>query len=228
MARTELNTEYFSGSQASIFIGELWVDDIVDWQCSVGSNSMPIYGYGDTFWSHAAQGRIMVQGSFTINFREPNYLFAILEHYRKKNEGSYPFLEAKRFKEGLDKDGQSIKNPIGPYDFDSSYNDAITKRQMLEDFFNKKKKDSDGKEQTIKGRLDSLLPNSTVTSDQSGAYNPFAIPAFNIKIGYGSVINEDTIGEQIIDVKLVGRGRLISANGEALKESYSFFAKNLI
>jgi hypothetical protein len=213
MARTEMNTEYFSGSQASIFIGDVWVDEIVDWQCSYGANAQPIYGYGSTFFSHAAQGRVLVQGSFTINFKEPNYLFAILSRYQR-----YKNLTLINDKLGQEIDSAERDNPYSPAEKVQELT-YLDKRSALDNFFN------NGKSDTV---ANNLLKKSTLSTLDPRLVNDFAIPMFDIKIGYGTVLDENTIGEQIVGVKLVGKGKTIMANGEPLKESYSFFAQNLV
>lgn len=209
MARFNMNTEYFSGSQASIFIGDVWVDEIVDWQCSVGANATPIYGYGDTFFSHAAQGRVLVQGNFTINFKEPNYLFAILERYKKYYHLNLPEAE------------KELVGPPSPFENPDRVKELLytDKRRALDEFF------ATGKSEPFANKL---INERTLKDLDPRLTNDFAIPLFDIKIGYGTVFDEDTIGEQIVGVKLVGKGKTIMANGEPLKESYSFFAKNLV
>lgn len=223
MADLKINEEYFSGSQASIFIGDLWVDEIVDWQCSVGASSTPIYGYGDTFFRHAAQGRVLVQGSFTINFKEPNYLFAILERYKQRlafaesieqdQRGSYRKKSLEYNEENL------IQNPYAPEDNVSKEKSFFDKRNTIDQFF------ANG---TMNSQASKLLQNRNLLTIDNRLVNDFAHPLFDIKIGYGTIFDSETIGEQIVGVKLIGRGKTIMANGEPLKESYSFFARNLV
>jgi hypothetical protein len=227
MARQAINEEYFSGSQASIFIGDVWVDEIIDWQISYGASATPIYGYGDTFFSHAAQGRVLVQGSFTINFKEPNYLFAILERYNKYNS----VLDlSKHSTEEIEFDS---KNPYNPEETLREKN-FVDKRRALDDFFYQQRGGNlQSKDNRTTSNINGIVTNSILRGSTLGNLDPrlvndFAKPLFDIKIGYGTVLNADTIGEQIVGVKLIGKGKTIMANGEPLKESYSFFAKNLV
>jgi hypothetical protein len=234
MSRFDMNDEFFSGSQASIFIGDIWVDEITDWQCSVAANAQPIYGYGDTFFSHAAQGRVLVQGSFSINFKEPNYIYSILARYRTKNdlgiarhatqESTYTSSEYK-----FGDDAGSFRAPT-----ETGYED---KRKSLDDFFYQrndvKGEESFNREGINQNNISGVINNnirggSTLSTLDPRLVNDFAVPLFDIKIGYGAVLNADTIGEQLIGVKLVGKGRTIMANGQPIKETYSFFAKNLV
>lgn len=217
MSRYQMNEEYFSGSQASIFIGDVWVDEITDWQCSVGAQSQPIYGYGDTFFSHAAQGRVLVQGSFSINFKEPNYLFAVLARYRRYRELN---IDRHATQRGIEDDYSIGRTP--------RYED---KRKALDDFFYQTQ---DGSFSDRSGQNNSGIVSNTISQGNTISNldprltNDFAVPLFDIKIGYGTVLDENTIGEQIVGAKLVGKGRTIMANGQPIKETYSFFAKNLV
>lgn len=216
----KLNEEYFSGSQASVFIGDIWVDEITDLQYSVAANATPIYGYGATFFSHVAQGRVLVQGNFTINFREPNYLFMVLERYKSrlpnfnKNSTETTELDSYRVNELTDRFGDPRGQLVTSI---PSYENA---RTNLDNFFNENPANRKGMESRV---LDSKLNNI-----EGYLVNDFAIPLFDIKIGYGAILDEDSVGQQIVGVKLVGRGKVIMANGEPIKESYSFFAQNLV
>lgn len=208
MAREEINSEYFSGSQASIFIGDIWVDDILDWQCSVGANAMPIYGYGSTFYDKAIQGRVLVQGSFTINFREPNYLFAILARYQSFK----PKLNVKKY---------GVTSPL-LVDNELKELNYQDKRRSIDDFFY----DLNTEETIV---VSNTIRNGTSIMDTlESTSNNFGIPTFDIRIGYGSTLDENTVAEKILGVKLLGKGKVIMANGEPIRESYNFFARNLV
>jgi len=80
-----INKDYFSGAQASCFIGDVWVDDIISIDYSLQHNRTPRYGYGSQHYDFIPKGNILVMGSFIINFREPNYLWLIMERYKKLN-----------------------------------------------------------------------------------------------------------------------------------------------
>lgn len=230
MAQRQLNTEYFSGSQASIFIGDIWVDEIIDWQLSYGASATPIYGYGDTFFSHAAQGRVLVQGNFTINFKEPNYLLAILQNYEDFNKAKAQFQlasstnsayrkERKIEDERMAMDRSQVDGPLTPAQNLKELG-YVNKRAALDNFF------YNGQQNKA---LEKMIKNTTLsTLDPRLQNNDYARPLFDIKLGYGTVFDKNTIGEQIVGVKIIGKGKTIMANGEPLKESYSFFAQNLV
>lgn len=77
------NTEYFSGAQVSLYIGDIWVDEITSLTYGVHQSRRPLYGYADQLFRDVAEGQVLVQGQFTINFKEAGYLFLILDRYRE-------------------------------------------------------------------------------------------------------------------------------------------------
>lgn len=73
--------DYFSGSQTFLYIGDVWVDEVTGLQFQIQQNKQPIYGYASQLWDDVSAGRVMVQGGFSINFKEAGYLWAVLRRY---------------------------------------------------------------------------------------------------------------------------------------------------
>jgi hypothetical protein len=73
--------EYFSGSQCSAYIGDVWVDDMsfIQWQRT--QEKTPLYGYASQLFDDTAAGHVIVNGAFSINFKESGYVWAILRRY---------------------------------------------------------------------------------------------------------------------------------------------------
>lgn len=66
--------DYYCGTNAKVFFGDIWVDDIVTIQYNIKQDKEPIYGYASQNFDAIARGTIIVQGSFTIAFKEMGYL----------------------------------------------------------------------------------------------------------------------------------------------------------
>lgn len=77
------NIEYFSGSQASIYIGDVLVDEITSFNYQVSQSRSPLYGYADQLFRDVSKGVVLVQGSFSVNFKEAGYLWLVLNRYRE-------------------------------------------------------------------------------------------------------------------------------------------------
>lgn len=203
----QMNLEYYSGSQASIFIGDLWVDDICDWQCSLNYSASPIYGYGSTFYDHIAEGKVLVQGSFTINFKEPNYIWTILARY---NIGNFVKNQVQDQANDVNKLIDQMNASRTP-----SYDNQ---KALMDTFFNQP--------ETVMEVAQKNRNFLKVNAAQDE--NHFANRTFDIVIGYGSELNENTPGEKILGVKLTGKSKVIYQDGNPIKEQYNFFARNIV
>ena len=78
---TVYDLDYFSGSQTSLYIGDVWVDEITSLQYTVQQTKTPLYGYASQLFDDTAAGHVLVQGSMSINFKEQGYLWAVLRRY---------------------------------------------------------------------------------------------------------------------------------------------------
>lgn len=77
------NAEYFDGSQVAIYMGDIWIDEITSFNFQVTHTKRPLYGYADQYFRAVSKGQILVEGSFTINFKEAGYLWLALNEYFK-------------------------------------------------------------------------------------------------------------------------------------------------
>lgn len=70
---------YYSSINAEIYFNNEYVEDIVDIIWNVNQAHLPIYGYNSYTFDEVAIGSRIIQGSFSIAFTSPNYLFGILD-----------------------------------------------------------------------------------------------------------------------------------------------------
>ncbi|HLX52685.1 MAG TPA: hypothetical protein VKR58_02030, partial [Aquella sp.] len=75
--------DYFTGNSAVLYIGDVFVDEVTSFAFTVQQNKTPIYGYASQLFDDVAAGQVIVQGSFSINFKESGYLWLILHRYKK-------------------------------------------------------------------------------------------------------------------------------------------------
>jgi hypothetical protein len=78
--------QYFTGAQASIWIGDVWIDECYGIQFSASQSILPIFGYASTYFDAVARGKVLVQGAFEINFVDEGYLFAVLDREYSRNQ----------------------------------------------------------------------------------------------------------------------------------------------
>jgi len=87
--------DYFTGTNARIFFGDVWVDDIISINYSASQTKEPIYGYASQTFDAVARGVVTVQGSFSIAFKEMGYLNIIQRLLEKQRQGASAALDHK-------------------------------------------------------------------------------------------------------------------------------------
>jgi len=76
------DTDYFSGAQVAIYIGDVLVDEVTSISFQVTQSRTPLYGYASTLFDAVSEGNVLVQGNFSINFKEAGYLWLVLNKYK--------------------------------------------------------------------------------------------------------------------------------------------------
>jgi hypothetical protein len=73
--------EYFSSNQCFLYIGDVWVDEVTSMQYVRQQQKTPLYGYASQLFDATSAGHVLVSGSFSINFKEQGYLWAVLRRW---------------------------------------------------------------------------------------------------------------------------------------------------
>lgn len=87
--------DYYSGADCKVFYGDIWVDDIVSIQFNVNQNKTPIYGYAAQNFNAVAKGRVIVNGTLTIAFKETGYLNLIQRVSETQKNNAYEVIKRK-------------------------------------------------------------------------------------------------------------------------------------
>lgn len=83
----------FSGSQISVMIGDVVIDEATSIQFSVQNSKTPVWGYADHYYAFTADGHIFVQGTLSITFKESGYLLYPIKRFvnrTDKGQGTSP------------------------------------------------------------------------------------------------------------------------------------------
>lgn len=200
-----INDQYFSGTQASLFIGDVWVDDILAVEYMVNQSKVPKYGYGSQHFDFVAKGAILINGTFTINFREPNYLWLILERYKTFNKSREIRL----------------KGQEAAYNEEQAKTYTNDKRQRFDQFFLETNPDKARTRMIEQSReFNGITENTQIEN--------FNHTGFDILLGYGSELTADSPGETIKGVQVMGKSKVINSDGRPIAEQYSFIARKLV
>jgi len=234
MAKQDLTLnrfDFYSGSQISIWFGNILIDDINSIQWVRSQSKMPIYGYASQLFDAVADGVVIIQGSFSINFRQQGYIPAVLDNIITIYKNLAP------------------TDPTGKRQFDQTkwpqYKDMIalhlrngtfgpqTMAEIQElgnsqNFFELAKVYEDTIWGTY-GQADSAKEVSDVKQS-------IDIPGgFNILITYGNPSHNDaktlkdhmqSTTKSLVGVHLMGESQLIQVGGQPIQEQYSFIARN--
>jgi hypothetical protein len=209
-SNTNMNTDHFSGTQASLYIGDVWVDDVVNYSFRVEHSRTPVYGYGSQHYDLMPKGTIIVMGEFTVNFREPNYLWLIIERYKRFQRQGGRRTEQRN---------EKLKNKIQ----DNTKTFGDDSRANIDMFLNAK----DGPSaRLIRDNLDeSFIDNSGVGSGSVTTREYWNHDSFQMIFGYGRS-GENSIGERLSGVELMGKARVVQADGTPIQETYSFIGRD--
>lgn len=237
---TAYEFDYFSGAQISIYIGDILVDDIEHIQFNVTQTKRPIYGYASQYFHTVADGQILVEGTFSIPFKEADYIIATLDNYMAgrapieeiENKGGSASKSSREYnvlRENIERRIDSISKGYTEVDlFEFANNLSALPDELFENMAEQfedvlwKRPKENFMEPNLKYGLSGLdSSHSTRRGDQ--------FPFFDIYVLYGDIVNgaaNHTI-KKLIDCSIIGQGQAIMASGEPIRESYRFIGRNL-
>ncbi len=246
------NIEYFSGSQVACYIGDIWVDEITSINFGVRQSKQPLYGYASTLYDGVAKGQVIVQGSFTINFKEAGYLWLVLNEYLKRS--GLPDL-MKPIKSSQDIDRRNIEQFV-----DGETDTYADRNQLLSNMAAQAALTGFSSSQRAIGTAGQdarfVGPPGPGENSLGGAENQFEafedliwvsdqhkldeldrraddprLNGFDIYIAFGDFAgnnrNNHTI-QKLSNVHITGSYKTIEVNGLPIQEEYQFFARNQV
>lgn len=72
--------EYYCATDVKIYIGDIWVDDVIAIGYSVTEQVVPVYGYASYTYDDIARGQRLVNGGLSINFKSAGYMQNVLKY----------------------------------------------------------------------------------------------------------------------------------------------------
>lgn len=215
------NSEYYSGSDVRIYFGDIWVDEINNLQYTLQENVAPIYGYCSTTWDKVARGTRMIQGSFTINYKESYYLHSVMDRLESnmKDEDEDGYADSSGFNEETFISGSTIEHLLSANNIDFN---------VIADEF----------EKSLWGKSSNATINAQRDQRQRNTYfngtndSKIKDAGFNILVAYGPMNEADgrKVNETVhslVGVQLTGVSQVIDGSGRPIEEQYTFIAKDL-
>jgi len=255
MSRSQVQTsiydlDYFSGAQMFLYIGDVWVDEVTGLQYSTSQVKTPIYGYASQLYDDCAAGHVITQGSFSINFKEAGYLWAVLRRWHNLGAKAANFPVAKADQRLLAGRNASLDNkPVaGPNtrkvkrrSIESITQGNATKGETYKFYQNlagyattqvKNPRDR-AFEDVVEAFEDQIwapkISNNTLNSQlrrtDSNEFDGFDI--FVVFGNYATPGANHTV-QKITDVRLQSQSKMIKIDGEPIQESYNFIARSVV
>lgn len=246
----EYEFDYYSGSQIGVYIGDILLDDCQHIQFSVGQSKRPIYGYASQYFHTVAAGQILVEGSFTVPFKEADYVIATIARYRDKippitsvKRGKRTIYnvareDIERFMQNEGKNSKQVNRFSGGSPITMSAGGGSNRYKLYRDlaampdeaFENLAEKFEDvlWKHPETNFDLNNIVSSSTVDDMRYRRADQY--PSFDIWVLYGDISNpaaNHTI-KKIEGVHVTGQGQTLMADGEPIAETYQFFARNQV
>jgi hypothetical protein len=78
-----INGTYFTTTQARLYVGNVFLDEVNYVQFVLQDNKVPVYGYRSRYYDALAQGKSLVQGQLGINFVSEGYIRTLLLEYQR-------------------------------------------------------------------------------------------------------------------------------------------------
>jgi hypothetical protein len=235
-------TSYFTGSQASIWIDDIWVDEVFGISFSASQSILPIYGYASTFFDAVARGKVLVQGVFEINFVDEGYLYSVLNELSKRRANDTKTAD---YIADKIRTGKIDEAAIASGDRRRKPEDVIIEQiQLLATLGNGAYPDGKSRRQTMSQIMNEIAQLDTVSITRIASHMPpladgfapkqpnknviYDMIPFTLKGYFGNPelggTDQGTVKE-IRDCFLIGNEMVIDASEEVVKERYSFLAR---
>ena len=223
--------DFYSGSQITVWFGNILIDDINSIQWIRQQNKKPIYGYASQQFDAMAKGTVLIQGNFIINFRQRGYLPALFDnikdlykHFNPNDTNSKTPYDSERWDTVRGLIHLHLKNDT----FGPTTNAEIKALGDSPNFLEEAKLYED----IIWGDLDLKEQQKMTPADMSQTE---IIPdGFNILVSYGdpSTYEAMTVQERLRstakslnNVHIVGESQVIQVGGQPCQEQYEFIAR---
>jgi hypothetical protein len=233
--------DYYSGYQCGLYIGDVYIDEIVRVGFNLSHEKVPIYSCCSKYWDTVAEGQVIVQGELAINYKEEAYLQIVLsqlgtiaENIKGNSSTGLQVLSG----EGGDHTGSTRTNiELIMRDFSligSSQNTPSTEQRILEQLYGMLDlgKGSGDFEQIAEMMEDQIwkkeLSGSGNFNSQLSTPTNHEFP-FDIYIIYGDYSNNSAnhTSKKISAVHLTGESQTITLDGQPIIETYPFIARGI-
>lgn len=227
------SNEYFSGANAKVYFGDVWVEELASIQYTISENVQPIFGFHSYTYDRVARGNRYVSGQFVINFTENGYLQTILNSLSLSSEGDedYGYANDVSYYTNGDDSSKTISKLLKS-NGGETYSDMVN--SLKQSFWG---------DTSTGGLSQSKFEKESTSHFYPGEDNPLNRNGFNVLIDFSpDMTNSDLITclegngtgvsayntmRTIIGVHINSMSQVLNNDGQVIQEIYSFIAKDL-
>ncbi len=249
--------EYFSGAQAALYIGDVWVDEVTTISYVRRQSKVPLYGYASQLFDMTAKGQVIVQGQFSINYKEQGYLWAILRRWFDYGSqvpiGRMDMLEGKYQKALTDarlnpsttgQGGRPITGSNGTQvsraGIERLTSGTATKAERYKFYQSLGGYSSysvkDGQDKVFEDIVEAFEDELWKTTDNDSLLQQLrrtddnAFDGFDIYLTFGNYANPKAnhTAQKIIGVRLTSEAKTVVIDGSPVQEVYEFIARTTL
>lgn len=205
--------EYYTGSDAHVFVNDMYLDEIAHITYTLSEQRAPIYGYNSYTWDDVAVGNRFVQGVIRVNYVYDDYLTDMIKNSTQLQKN---MTSAKKI--------DILEKKIYP---------DLNAEQIMELIDN-------GKYYDIQSIIENKEAQIWGTGGTETVINKYRKPHFDNKyfdliINFGeegiitanSPYNSQKKATTVLNnVQLMTVSKVIAPSGEAIYEDYSFIAQD--
>lgn len=214
---------YFTITQARMYIGRVFIDELNGIQFALQNNKIPIYGYASRDFDAIAQGKSLVQGQFTINFISEGYLNVVLKDYAKNiSSDSTPTPVAQQNQSQINGLVTKLQNPDPAWTPEMIANAAATIQNLVA---------NGGPSAVTSAKASATSAQNTNNNSILGLAGGDYPNAVYQDVGFDIVIQYEgagrTVTRRIEGCRLISNESIMDHSGTPILDSYGFIARRL-
>lgn len=216
MSTQKFDYAYHSGSNCIIAINDRMIADVVGISYNVIDSMAPIYGYSSRLFDAVAPGQKLVQGSFVINYKQPNYIYQMAKAGENKD---------------LERVGAKLKGAIAEESALKNIESNVKKRASLIEEIRKGK----GRTEEVQRRIEASQERywgsqeAEAGSSQLQAFDPTLIGPARLEVFFGGSTRHTC--KHLIEIHgvfIIGHGSAIQIDENVILEEYNFIGRDLV
>jgi hypothetical protein len=223
--------DYFSGSQVSVYIKDIWLDDVFFIQYQVNDSKSPVYGYASQLYDQMLPGRQIVSGVFMIAFKESAYLPIIVD--AAYEDGDALSLTGESFRRGIESLAKKTEG-LNQAVFSTSNFSTLKGKEAVR---NKRKREIisylgslsyKGFAEQKKVLEEVYWPGLANKDSSEGLTKPYNYgDQLDIYIAYGNPESSSFTSKKINNISITGESQQIDISGEPVAQAFPFIARSV-